>query len=253
MGVRWHEQARTKRIPPAPTPLQRALLGRPTTWFFVPQPSASLRRAGLLLLFVLLLPLPFTAQAQERPQFGVALGLNLATLDAAVETSPRQLAAGGVVVRMGVAGPFAVQSELLFNQKGATLEANGDAIRYGVGYVDLPLMLRVDGPTLGPVALYGLAGGFGGVKVFERQRGAGDFSLPLPDSGTDFFERTNAGATGGLGGTISLRGGRTLTLVVRYTHGLVDVARSLDEQPFAVPFPAEAETRTVSIQIHVGL
>jgi len=154
---------------------------------------------------------------------------------------------------MRVLGPFSVQGELSFDQKGATVEANGDAIRYGVSYVDLPLMLRLNGPTLGPVALYGLAGGVGGVKVFERQRAADDLSLPLPDPGTDFFERTNAGVTGGLGGTISLRRGRTLNLVVRYTHGLMNVARPIDDQPFAVPFPTKAKTRTVSIRVHVGL
>jgi hypothetical protein len=196
---------------------------------------------------------PVSAQAQEDPQFGLAFGLNLATLEApAVRTSVRALASGGVVARVGIGGPLSVQGELTFEQKGATVEADGDAIRYGVGYVDLPLMLRADGPTIGPVALYGLAGGFGGVKVFERQRAAGDVNLPLPDSGTAFFERTNVGLTGGLGGTISLRSGRTLTLVVRYTHGLVDGARALDEQPFTVSFPSEAETRTVSIRMHVG-
>lgn len=155
---------------------------------------------------------------------------------------------------MGIADPLSVQGELLFDQKGATVEANGDAIRYGVSYIDLPLLLHVKGPSLGSVTLYGLVGGFGGVKVFERQRADGDLSLPLQNSGTTFFERTNAGATGGLGGVLSLGGGRRLNLVERYDHGLMDVARTVDEQPFpSVPFPSEARTRTVSIRLHVGL
>jgi hypothetical protein len=217
-------------------------------------PSVSFRRLVLISLLGLLAGLPASAPAQEGPQFGVALGLNIATLDApSAATSARQLVTGGVVARMGIAGPVGVQGELLFSQKGATVEANGDALQYGVGYVDLPLMLRVEGPTLGPVALHGLAGGFGGLKIFERQRADGNPSLPLRSEGATFFERTNAGLTGGLGGTISLGGRRRLNLVVRYTHGLVDVARSVDDQPFpSVPFPSEAETRTVSLLVHLG-
>lgn len=220
----------------------------------MPHPTAPLRRPALVLLLGLLLAASGPALAQKGPQVGVALGLNVATLDApSAQTSARQLVTGGVVVRMGIAGPVGVQGELLFSQKGATVTANGDALRYGVGYLDLPLMLRVQGPTLGPVALHGLAGGFGGVKVFERQRAGGDLSLPLPDADTDFFQRTNAGLTGGLGGTLSLGSGRRLNLVVRYSHGLVDVARTVDDQPFAsVPFPPEAQTRTVSLLVHLG-
>ena len=216
-----------------------------------PSLSFSQRTGFFLLGLFLFVSVP--APAQEGPQFGVALGLNVATLDApSAETSARQLVTGGVVARMGIAGPVGVQGELLFSQKGATVEANGDALRYGVGYVDLPLMLRVEGPTLGPVAVHGLAGGFGGVKAFERQRAGGDLSLPL-DLDTSFFERTNAGLTGGLGGMIALGGGRRLNLVVRYTHGLVDVARPLDDPPIpTVPFPSEAQTRTVSFLVHLG-
>ena len=57
---------------------------------------------------------------------------------------------------MGIEGPLSAQGERLFNQKGATVEANGDAIQYGVSYVDLPLLLHAQGPSLGLVTLYGL-------------------------------------------------------------------------------------------------
>jgi hypothetical protein len=207
-----------------------------------------------LLLLVGLLVAPASAPAQERPQFGLALGLNLATLEApAAEAGFRQLFTGGVVARTGLVGRLSVQGGLAFAQKGAAVEDGGETIRYGAGYVDLPLQLRVRGPQLGPVRLYGLAGGFGGVKVFERQRAGGDLSLPLPDTGTSFFRRTIAGVLGGLGGTIAIGGGRGLNLLVRYSHGLVDVARPVDEQPFSVPFPPEARTRTVSVLLLLGL
>jgi len=199
--------------------------------------------------------MPPSVKAQEDPQFGVALGLNLATLEAPdAKTGIRELFTGGMVARMGLVGRLSVQGELMFAQKGAAVGEEGNVIRYGASYVDLPLLLRLQGPTLGPVQLYGLAGGFGGVKVFERQRAGGDLSLPLPDEGTSFFKRTNAGVLGGLGGTISIGGGRGLNLMVRYSHGLVDVARAVDEQPFSqAPFPPEARTRTVSVMLLLGL
>ena len=51
----------------------------------------------------------------------------------------------------------------------------------------------------------------------------------------------------------SLRG-FGLNLLVRYSHGLVDVARPVDEQPFPqAPFPPEAHTRTVSVMLLLGL
>jgi hypothetical protein len=217
-------------------------------------PASRSRLVGSLLLIALLLGPSLPAHGQESPRFGLALGLNLATLDTpGADANVRALFSGGGVAHLGLVGPLSVQGELLFDQKGAAVEENGDVIRYGAGYVDLPLLLRVDGPELGAVTLYGLAGGFGGVKVFEQQRAGGDLSLPLPDPGTSFFTRTNAGLTGGIGGVLSIGGGRGLNLVVRYSHGLVDVARAPDEPPFSVPFPAEARTRTVSIMLHLGL
>jgi hypothetical protein len=213
------------------------------------------RLAGLLVLIGVLWAPPRTASGQSAPEIGVALGMNLATLDApAVATGVRPLFSGGLVAQQELVGRLSVQGELLFDQKGAAVENEGNTIRYGAGYVDLPLLLRLRGPSLGSVRLHGLVGGFGGVKVFERQRAGGDLSLPLPDAGTSFFRRVNAGLTGGIGGTIAVGGGRGLTLVARYSHGLVDVAQTVDEQPFPqAPFPAEAHTRTVSVWLLLGL
>ena len=234
---------------------QRALCARSKKLVVVSQPTGSARLAGLLFLIGIVLAHPPTAKGQATPEVGVALGGNLATLEApAAETGIRPLFSGGVVVRQGLVGRLSVQGELLFDQKGASVENEGNTIRYGASYVDLPLLLRLEGPTVGSVQLHGLVGGFGGLKIFERQRAGGDLSLPLPDAGTSFFRRTNAGLTGGIGGTIAVGGGRGLTLVARYSHGLVDVARSVDEQPFSqAPFPPEARTRTVSVWLLLGL
>lgn len=199
---------------------------------------------------------PASAQKQS-PQLGFTIGVNLATLEAP-DANPdiRQLLSLGLVAQMDVVGPLSAEGQFLLAQKGAVVQQGENAIRYGATYVELPLLLRVKGPSLGSVTLYGRAGGFGGLKVFETQRaGSQGLSLRLEDLGTDvsFFRRTNAGVVGGMGGKIALGGGRRLRLAVQYSHGLVDVARSIDEQPFSAPFPTEAYTRTVSIMLRLGL
>lgn len=211
------------------------------------------RLVGIFLFFGLVLGSPRAATGQETPRLGLTLGMNVATLEAPGDVGVRQMAAGGVVLQMDLVGPLSAQPQLLLSQKGATVEGGGGSIRYGAGYVDLPVLLRVDGPTLGSVATYGLGGGFGGVKVFEQQRAGGDLSFPL-DSGTSFFRRTNAGVSGGIGGRISMGSDRHLHLVLQYEHGLVDVAQSVEEQPYEqAPFPSSAETRTWSIMLRLGM
>ncbi len=211
-----------------------------------------LRRALVLVGFLLVFPL--SAPAQDSPQFGLTFGLNVATLEAPGNLGTRQVVAGGVVMQVPVAGPLSVQSQLLLSQKGTLVKSREGGIRYGAGYVGLPVLLRLQLPRLGPVTPYGLAGGFGAVKVFEQQRSGGDFSLPLPDEGISFFRRTDAGVTGGVGGTITFGRDRRFNVVLRYEHGMVDVARPVEEQPYEqAPFPETAKTRTLSIMLRLGI
>ena len=211
------------------------------------------RLLGMLVLVGLLLGAAGQARAQRAPQFGVALGLNVTTVSAPADVGVRQMVTGGFVMKMRVAGPLSLQPELLLSQKGTTVQGGEGSIRYGAGYLNLPVLLRVDGPSLGIVSPYGVVGGFGGVKLFEQQRAGGDLSFPL-DAGTSLFRRTDGGLTAGVGGTIPLGGERRLNLALRYEHGLVDVARSVDEQPYAqAPFPSSAETRTWAIMLRFGI
>jgi len=211
------------------------------------------RSLGIFLLIGGLVALPPETRAQSSPQFGIALGLNVATVDAAGDLSPRQMISGGAVMRLGLIGPLGLESQLLLSQKGTTVEGGGGSIRYGAGYLNLPVLLRVEGPSLGGVDLYGVGGGFGAVKLFEQQRGGGDFSFPL-NADVSFFRRVDAGPTAGIGGTLPLGGDRRLNLGIRYEHGLVDVAESVDEQPYGqASFPASAETRTWSIMVRLGI
>lgn len=241
-------------------PFHRAFVVRQRTFppvsrlFGLPRSEGLARLAGVILL-IGMFGGP-SASAQDSPfRFGVAVGVNLATVDAPAnaDVGVRRLLAGGAVVQAAVTGPLSVETQLLLEQKGTAVRGEVGGIRYGAAYLSWPLLLRVEAPTIGPVTPYGLAGGFGSLKLFEVHRGGGRGLGPPLDTNTSFFRRTDVGPTGGIGGRISI-GRRQLNISLRYAHGLVDVARSIDDQPFEeAPFPSRAETRTVSIMLRLGL
>ena len=223
--------------------------------------DSSLRLVGALLLILWGAGVVQPGYAQEAPRFGITLGLNRATLsapDAPADPSSRYAFVGGVVVRAWQAGPVSLQPELLLAQKGATVDSeDGPGIQYGAGYIELPVLLNVEAPSLGPVTPYGLAGGFGGVKVFERQQpDESDLNVSF-DTGESFFRRFDAGVVAGLGGHIRF-GEQRLNLVVRRSWGLMNVADPPDplDDPFfsdGASFPSSAQTRTWSLLLRLGI
>lgn len=186
---------------------------------------------------------------------GGTIGFNLATVQTPnADVGIRPSYVFGVLVRQQVYGSAALQSELLLSQKGvAVLAEEGGSIRYGAGYLDLPLLIHVTGPTVQGVTVHGEAGGFGALKIFEQQRpGGGGLNLALSTE-TTFFKRFDAGGVAGLGATFQL-GDRRFNLTARYARGMVDVAREVNDQPFTeAPFPDEARTQTWSLLLRMGL
>lgn len=207
----------------------------------------------LLLVSSLLLPSTPDANGQIDPELGITFGLNVTTLDAPTEGDLRQMAAGGLIATWPLTGPLALESQLVLNQKGTVVNGADGRIRYGAGYLDLPLHLRVDGPSLRSLIPHLTIGGFGGLKLFEQQRAGGEFRFPLGGAPA-FFKRINAGLSGSLGGMLPIGGGRQLMLSLYYQHGLLDVARAVDDQPYEnAPFPMTAHTRTWSVRVRFGL
>lgn len=192
--------------------------------------------------------------AQEDLQYGLTLGVNQVTLESsAPETDSYFAFNGGLIVRKPLYGPLSVQSEFLFNQRGVRINAeDGGAIDYGAGYFEIPLLVHLETPSVQSVVLHGEAGGFGGVKLFERQTpGGGDLNAGIR-TGVSFYQQLNAGAVVGLGAIIPIRGQR-LNLTVRRTWGLRDVTQDVESQPLPqAPFPSDGETRTWSLLLRLG-
>jgi len=206
---------------------------------------------GTLLFVGLLLGPSALSFAQEGPEFGLTLGVNRVTLQSpGAELESYFAFAGGVVLRQHLYGPASIQAELLLNQQGGRIPSEeGGAIDYGAGYLDLPLLLRLQAPMVQSITLYGEAGGFGGLKVFERQNPEGE---SLSTSFDSFYRRFNVGVVAGVGAMIPFRDNR-LNLTLRRGWGLRDVAQDVTDQPFSeAPFPSEGRTRTWSLLLRLG-
>ncbi|WP_103028071.1 porin family protein [Salinibacter altiplanensis] len=207
---------------------------------------------GLVLVGLLASTSP--SQGQDSRQYGLTLGVNRVTLQSpASDLSSYFAGGGGFVARQRLYGPVSVQAELLLSQNGGRVDSDrGGAIDYEVGYLKLPLLLHLQTPTIQSIALHGEAGGFGAVKVFERQTpGDGDVSASF-DTGQSFYRRLDAGGIAGVGATVPI-GARRLNLTVRRVWGLRDVAQGgIDQQFSDAPFPEEAETRAWSLVVRLG-
>lgn len=193
------------------------------------------------------------ADAQSGRDFGATFGFNRATLESSVDLGVHSAGAAGIVVRQSLFGPVALQTELLLNQKGTEVDSEeGGGIAYSAAYADLPVLLHVVTPRFRSVRIYGEAGGYGGVKMFERQTPAsGQLNISLR-TGTSFYRRVDAGALAGIGAMFPFRD-RQISFIVRYSRGLVDVARDVDEQPFPeAEFPKNGKTRTWTLQFRFG-
>jgi len=214
-----------------------------------------MRYSVLVLLLVggLLSGAPSPLHAQEGRQFGVTLGTNWTTMQSPSPDLDRYFVfVGGVGLKQPLPGPVALQSELLLSQKGAEIRGDeGASIEFRAGYLELPILMHLKAPSFKSITVYGEAGGYGGVKLFERQTPGDNVSLSF-DTGVSFFHRLNAGILAGIGTKVQIRG-QTLNLTVRHDWGVPDVARDVDEQPFEdVTFPAEGRTRTWSVLLRLG-
>jgi len=208
--------------------------------------STSLRRVfpGLSAFLIVLLTLSTTPAFGQtggalETKTGLRIGATFMTIggdDAPSDLDRRTgLMAGGFVV-FDVAGPLALQPELNYIQKGA--ESGGTTTK--LGYIELPLLLKVQAPSSGPVSPNLFLGPTAALNVnAEEETSSGT---------TDISDDVRSGELGlmvGVGVDAALGVG-TLLVDARYGLGLT----SLDEDDDIAE--TDISTRNQGFMITVG-
>lgn len=207
--------------------------------------------ATTALILVVLIASDHAARAQESVAYGLKVGVSRPTLqtDANVDFDARTVGIVGLFARVRLVGPVAVQPEVLFAPKGASVDReDGTDFTFKAPYLEVPLLIKLYPPLFEAFAPNVFAGPTVGVKLYERQGiSNSDFSANLPNDRT-FFERTNVGAAVGAGASFGAADGRII-VDLRYTFGFTDVARSVEPVEGTPDFPEEAEHRALTLML----
>ncbi|MES3631010.1 MAG: porin family protein [Longimonas sp.] len=212
------------------------------------------QRVGLLFIVAALWCSPL-ASAQS-VSFGGTLGANLSTATTSddLSTGIRTTVMFGGVMRVDLPGPVAVQPELLFSERGITVSEGTGQVNYNASYLEVPLQLRLQLPSVWRLNLFATAGGSFGLKMFETQSIGGTLETQV-NTNTSFYERTDMSGLVGFGASFE-DGPSPIGVVVRYMHGFNDIARTIDEQPFQESgnvFPSSASLRTLTLGVYIGI
>jgi Outer membrane protein beta-barrel domain len=169
------------------------------------------------------------ASAQER-EFGVKAGPSFS----AVSFDPDQGGEGDYDRRVGadgggfavlpMTGRLALQLEAMFTSKGAKLYDPEEDLTGSVllQYFDVPALVRVSGPTVGPGSIHVFAGPSAGVRLSAKRqisRFAGGITTGEKTDMSDEIERFEVGFVIGAGLNI----GRRIVIDGRYLRGLTSV------------------------------
>jgi hypothetical protein len=169
---------------------------------------------GLALLALLLTASPASAQRQADVGFlGGAAFTTLVGLDDSVSVQSSTGFAGGVFVGIPVAKSLLIEPELLYINKGASLE--GSELSLNLNYIEIPVLLRYefqeDG---GPFAYVGPYIGF----VANCSTSADTLSFPCADDNIE--TSTDFGGTIGVGFRKEAWG-----FDIRYDYGFTDAIK----------------------------
>jgi hypothetical protein len=195
---------------------------------------------------ILVLTITTTSMAQLRgqePKLGIKGGLNLSNFYSA-DIDDRNMALGfhaGIYYRMPMDDFFAIQAELLFNQKGADFSNASiftDEISLRLNYIDVPILAVI---KLGENFNIHAGPYFGYLLGDPSGRLSG-----LIDMQTSFdrdnFHRFDYGLSGGIGFDLL-----PLKFGVRYNLGLSDIGKdNLADQVMG-------NSRNSLLQIYIGL
>ena len=175
-----------------------------------------------------------SAVAQER-QIGLKAGMNVASVavdgddpDGYNESNIGFLAGGFGVWPIG--GPTAIQVEALFSQKGAKLSESVDDLEASLelDYLDIPVLLRVDGPVFGSSRLHFFGGPSVSFRTAARSKVTNtgfEFDEGSIDDIEDDIEPFDYGIVAGAGVDI----GRRIVIDARYSWGLATINKDTSD------------------------
>ncbi|MFV1987869.1 MAG: outer membrane beta-barrel protein [Gemmatimonadota bacterium] len=198
------------------------------------QPRAVGRLAWVVFAIAALAP-PLAGQVSLRG------GVNLTDWfgDDAGETERRNGLALGASVGLLRVGPIQLVAEVFYRQKGAGLDPGSlvdpsmppESLDFGVDYIEVPVLLRVNLPTLGGrIAPYLIGGPAFAWRIdcgFSANAQTGTSGLDCDDLASENLGATlqsyDLGGAGGLGLDFALGGIGAIALEARYTGGLIGI------------------------------
>ena len=175
-----------------------------------------------------------SALAQER-QIGIKAGVNVASLvfDGADADSYNERRVGFLAGGFGVwplGGPTALQVEALFSQKGAKFSESLENLEatLELDYLDLPVLLRVQGPVFGSNRLHFFGGPSVSFRLAARSKLSStgqQFDQGSIDNIEDDIEPFDFGILAGAGIDI----GRRIVIDARYSWGLSTINKDTSD------------------------
>mgnify|MGYP000541810377 FL=1 len=198
-----------------------------------PMVTGIVRWVGGVMLIVASLALSPAAHGQAEVKPGIKVGANLASFgggdaDRFFEGADEQFRTGVVLggfVTIDPAGPFALQTELLYIQEGVQAEGtlSETTVTYKINYIEVPILAKLQIPVTGPLTPTFFAGPSVGVPVSE--------TVELEQSGSsssrsidDLIDPTDVGVH--VGGGLDIAAGTVeVTLDLRYQIGVTSIFR----------------------------
>ena len=183
--------------------------------------------------------------------FGTLIGANIASISnvgegvssvtGAVFNSKKRVGLkGGIFLKIPIAGMFSLEPEALYVQNGVRFESTAsgaESIDVDLGYVEIPVLLRVDVARHSHVHPFLMGGGSAAYRVQCKFGESSSTSTIAQDCGKtgaadDPFKKKDYSAIGSAGLTAGL-GGFGASLQLRYSYGLSNI--SADESDSSKP------------------
>lgn len=187
-----------------------------------------MRKAMLLLLALLLLAAPGLYAQNSSLQVGAGAGLAISnfTGDDAEDTDTRNAPFfGGVLVWHPAGAMLGFETGAFYVSKGASGEDEGVDVEFKIGYVEVPLLLRLGFPMesgITPVVNLGAAVAFKASCKVGGSEGGVSVEVDCDEGGYD-VKGVDFGGTAGVAVDIPIGARAVLAPFARYTLGLANI------------------------------